>query len=252
MRITIRLYKRYDIDLLSLYHNSEFKFKESFKSAVRNYIRGTPQKIKIPEPQDDTFSYETIQFQLSFHPKEDQDVIRWIQNIKAGYKNSILKNMFRNSLCGIYYYYTMNVHRADEMLTLNQKSAEAATNDDKRDNKIKEVHKEEQEKRNVKDRLDDETKNSEDDHSEEIKEEYKDKTSNSDLKSKVTIPISNTEDQKIKENEPEEVDEVQKEPEFTEPLDNEKSNETVDIDDSYDEDENDSIFAIAGKMMQGF
>ena len=48
MRITIRLYKRYDIDLLSLYHNSEFKFKESFKSAVRNYIRGTPQKIKIP------------------------------------------------------------------------------------------------------------------------------------------------------------------------------------------------------------
>lgn len=262
MRITIRLYKRYDIDLLSLYHNSEFKFKESFKSAVRNYIRGTPQKIKIPEPQDDTFSYETIQFQLNFHPKEDQDVIMWIRNIKAGYKNSILKNMFRNSLCGIYYYYTMNVHRADEMLTLNQKSAEAATNDDKkdqniivddkRDNKIKEVHKEEQEKRDVNDKLDDETKNSEDDYSEEIKEEYKDKTSNSDIKSKVTIPISNTEDQKIKENEPEEVDEVQKEPEFTESLDNEKSNETVDIDDSYDEDENDSIFAIAGKMMQGF
>ena len=87
---------------------------------------------------------------------------------------------------------------------------------------------------------------------EKDKEEYKEKTSNSDIKSKVTIPISNTEDQKIKENEPEEVDEVQKEPEFTEPLDNEKSNETVDIDDSYDEDENDSIFAIAGKMMQGF
>ena len=170
--------------------------------------------------------------------------------------------MFRNSLCGIYYYYTMNVHRADEMLTLNQKSAEVATNDDKkdqniivddkRDNKIKEVHKEEQEKRDVNDKLDDETKNSEYDHSEEIKEEYKDKTSNSDIKSKVTIPISNTEDQKIKENEPGEVDEVQKEPEFTGPLDNEKSNETVDIDDSYDEDENDSIFAIAGKMMQGF
>ena len=98
MRVTIRLYKRYDIDLLSLYHNSEFKFKESFKSAVRNYIRGTPQKIQIPEPQDDTFSYETIQFQLNFHPKEDQDVIMWIRNIKAGYKNSILKNMFRNSL----------------------------------------------------------------------------------------------------------------------------------------------------------
>ena len=136
MRVTIRLYKRYDIDLLSLYHNSEFKFKESFKSAVRNYIRGTPQKIQIPEPQDDTFSYETIQFQLNFHPKEDQDVIMWIRNIKAGYKNSILKNMFRNSLCGIYYYYTMNVHRADEMLILNHKSAEAAANDDKKDQDI--------------------------------------------------------------------------------------------------------------------
>ena len=136
MRVTIRLYKRYDIDLLSLYHNSEFKFKESFKSAVRNYIRGTPQKIQIPEPQDDTFSYETIQFQLNFHPKEDQDVITWIRNIKAGYKNSILKNMFRNSLCGIYYYYTMNVHRADEMLILNHKSAEAAANDDKKDQDI--------------------------------------------------------------------------------------------------------------------
>lgn len=262
MRVTIRLYKRYDIDLLSLYHNSEFKFKESFKSAVRNYIRGTPQKIQIPEPQDDTFSYETIQFQLNFHPKEDQDVIMWIRNIKAGYKNSILKNMFRNSLCGIYYYYTMNVHRADEMLILNHKSAEAAANDDKKDqdiivddkkeNKIQEVNKEEQEKREVNDRLDDEAKNSEDDHSEEIKEEYKDKTSNSNIKGKITIPISNTKDQETKVNEPEEIDEIQKEPEFTEPQDNEISNETVDIDDSYDEDENDSIFAIAGKMMQGF
>ena len=95
-------------------------------------------------------------------------------------------------------------------------------------------------------------KKGEDDHSKEIKEEYKDKTSNSNIKEKTTIPISNTEDQETKVNEPEKVDEIQKEPEFTGPLDNEKSNETVDIDDSYDEDENDSIFAIAGKMMQGF
>ena len=85
-----------------------------------------------------------------------------------------------------------------------------------------------------------------------VKEEYKDKTSNSNIKGKITIPISNTKDQETKVNEPEEIDEIQKEPEFTEPQDNEISNETVDIDDSYDEDENDSIFAIAGKMMQGF
>lgn len=254
MRVTIRLYKRYDIDLLSLYHNSEFKFKEFFKSAVRNYIRGTPQKIQIPEPQDDTFSYETIQFQLNFHPKEDQDVIAWIRNIKAGYKNSILKNMFRNSLCGIYYYYTMNVHHADEMLMLNQKSAEIASNDDKSDQKIIVEEKENQknnqdepEKKEVKDEQ--EHKKKDENASEKTREQQENETPDFDIKTKVTIPISNTEERKIKEKE---IEENQEEVENRLSLDDEESNETVDIDDSYEENENDSIFAIAGKMMQGF
>lgn len=252
MRVTIRLYKRYDIDLLSLYHNSQFPFKVYFKSAIRNYIRGTPEKIKIPEPQDDQFSYETIQFQLNFHPEEDQDVIQWIRNIKAGYKNSILKNIFRNSLCGIYYYYTMNVHHAEEMKQLNQQIVnvkdDLKKSEDKKQQFIQEGSTKEDidvkesinEAKNVFDNLSkkESIKKDEDTSGIEKVEERIEPI----VETKITIPIRN-----------DKADESVAIENDTFPLEaeDEENNELNDIDDTSYDDEN-SIFDIAGKMMQGF
>lgn len=243
MRVTIRLYKRYDIDLLSLYHNSSFPFLKHFKSAIRNYIRGTPEKITIPEPQDDKFRYDTIQFQMYLHPVEDKDIIAWIRNIKAGYKNSILKNIFRNSLNGVYYYYIMNIHHADEMQRLNEKSATATI---AKSEKKKEETKEKSSKK------------------EQINEERsEEKISNNNAPKKTEIAKENDLELETQEEQIEEIetnDEIVNTKEETvekaissEP---ESSNDLTDINDSYeDEEENDvfdnNIFAIAGKMMQG-
>lgn len=119
-RLPIRIYKRYDIDLLALYHHPEFNFKKKFREAVSGYVSGKPVLIQIPEPADNEFKYETIQFQLCFHKKNDANVIRFIQNIKSGYRNSILKSIFRNSLQGVYFYYSTNIHHAEKMHRLNQ------------------------------------------------------------------------------------------------------------------------------------
>lgn len=235
MRVTIRLYKRYDIDLLSLYHNSAFPFQQHFKDAIRNYIRGTPKKIMIPEPQDDKFSYETIQFQMALDAKIDKDIIAWIRNIKNGYKNSILKNIFRNSLSGVYYYYIMNIHRADEMQRLNKKTISITeVTEPQRKEITKSIEKNEtpkiSEDINKKDVIDFEDKDTEDFKPTNEENEIFDTNSSSPE----IVPKENT-------------DAYYPEPE--------KSNDLTDINDSYENDDNDTfdndIFAIAGKMMQG-
>lgn len=230
MRVTIRLYKRYDIDLLSLYHNSAFPFQQHFKDAIRNYIRGTPKKIMIPEPQDDKFSYETIQFQMTLDAKIDKDIIAWIRNIKNGYKNSILKNIFRNSLSGVYYYYIMNIHHADEMQRLNKKTISVTeVEEEATEPQRKEITKI-PEGINKKDTIDLEDKDAEDFKPINGENEILD-TNSSSLE---TVPKENT-DAYYPESE--------------------KSNDLTDINDSYENDDNDTfdndIFAIAGKMMQG-
>ena len=119
MLVTIRLYKRYDIDLLTLYHHPDFCFKKKFRQAIQGYIREEPMKFSLPDPSDNTFPYETVAFQMNLKDEKD---LQFIKNIKSGYRNCILKNIFRNSLQGVYYYYCSKIHNAELMSTLNHQS----------------------------------------------------------------------------------------------------------------------------------
>ena len=101
MRVTIRLYKRHDLDLLALYYMQGFDFKKEFKRAILCYIHNTPVKNKIPE-SDNACVYSLpskIGFHIQINPddKEDAEILAFIRGITRGRRNSVLKHIFRNT-----------------------------------------------------------------------------------------------------------------------------------------------------------
>lgn len=100
MRVTIRLYKRHDLDLLALYYNEDYNFKENFKNAIRGYIHGRPVKNKIPVKEDMRSVYSLpskVSFHIPLKEDKDKDIIKYIRSITKGRRNNMLKNIFRNS-----------------------------------------------------------------------------------------------------------------------------------------------------------
>lgn len=99
MRITIRLYKRHDLDLLTLYCLEEYNFKEIFKESIRAYINNKPLKNTIPQAESEcVYKMPT---KVSFHihlNTNDKDLIKFVNSITKGRRNNILKNVFRNTL----------------------------------------------------------------------------------------------------------------------------------------------------------
>lgn len=125
MKVMIRLYKRYDIDLLSLYHNSGFKFKKEFKKSIRNYARKTQEMVPLPKPNiHDVFDYNTVAFQVVLNSQKDADVIAFIKSIKSGYRNCVLKNIFRNSLQGVYLFTCCDAQGIEESNCTERKVVE--------------------------------------------------------------------------------------------------------------------------------
>lgn len=99
MRVTIRLYKRHDLDLLALYFVENYDFKENFKKVIKGYIKGKPVKNQIPQ-SDNMKNVYSLPSKISFHiqlKEDDQDIMDFIQSITRGRRNSMLKNIFRNS-----------------------------------------------------------------------------------------------------------------------------------------------------------
>ena len=99
MRITIRIYKRHDLDLLALYCADSSKFKKEFKETLKKYIKNTPTKNLITETECKPVS--SLPTKASFHlllKEEDEDIKNWIKGITRGRRNNIMKNIYRNSL----------------------------------------------------------------------------------------------------------------------------------------------------------
>lgn len=100
MRITVRLYKRHDLDLLSLYYAENYDFKEEFKKALIAYIKGKPIKNKTL-PEGINKPIRSLPPKVSFHVdvknKKDMIIYDFLKGITKGRRNNIMKNIFRNT-----------------------------------------------------------------------------------------------------------------------------------------------------------
>lgn len=108
MNIMVRLYTRHDLDLIALKKNKYFDFNKCLKLAVIAWARGDNYSIPSPPTSTENVFFELKPVALHFTlGKNEEDVIEKLKNIKYGYRNSFLKNLFRYYMCSpelsIYY-----------------------------------------------------------------------------------------------------------------------------------------------------
>lgn len=100
MKLTIRIYKRHDLDLLYLRRQeSDLDFASAMKEALKSYVAGKPKKNKLPSgPCQSVQSMPTSsQLHLDLDDIEDAELIAWIRSITRGRRNNICKNIFRST-----------------------------------------------------------------------------------------------------------------------------------------------------------
>jgi hypothetical protein len=111
LKLTVRIYKRHDLDLLYLYkQESEFDFKEALKSSLKGHINNKPVKFDIPNGECRPVSTlpAVVQMHVMLDPSADKDILDWCKNITKGRRNNIIKNVFRNSFPPIEHPYKKN------------------------------------------------------------------------------------------------------------------------------------------------
>ena len=120
IRLTMRLYKRHDIDLLCIYMQPNHSLQHTIKRAVLAYING--ENIKLTYPCSSSLIADlpsTAQFHLylSSRSEDDLKIINFISNIPPGFKNSFLKNITR-------YYFSapVNFSFTNGVVNLNPKT----------------------------------------------------------------------------------------------------------------------------------
>lgn len=101
MRITLRIYKRHDPDLFAFYFASgkEYDIKENIKNSLKCYLTNNQTKQQIPDlicPALDDLPPK-INFHIQLKKEEDKEIIEWLNTIKKGRRNNLIKNIFRNS-----------------------------------------------------------------------------------------------------------------------------------------------------------
>lgn len=103
MQVPIRLYKRHDLDLIYLYNHKDFSLTKALKLALYGYVN--KEKFFINTPKDiqeitSNSNKKSIYFRLILNDETDKDIIEFISKMPSGYRNSMIKNLFRQYLNG--------------------------------------------------------------------------------------------------------------------------------------------------------
>lgn len=102
-KITIRLYKRHDMDLITLYKTPGFSLHKAIYSSLKAYINKNIYLIKMPKTTIDMTMYEFrshYQLCLSFDYKKDADILNWFKTLKPNMRTQAIKAVLRGCLIG--------------------------------------------------------------------------------------------------------------------------------------------------------
>lgn len=99
-RVTIRLHKRHDLDLITFMDTHQMDFKKAVYCALTAFAKGEVFIIKIPPRLEQPLhAKNTYMFTLRLNRNTDAAVIQMIEDIENGYKNCFIKNLLRLYLC---------------------------------------------------------------------------------------------------------------------------------------------------------
>ena len=99
MKKRVRLYRKIDADLITLYKHPRFSLQKAMLSSLRMWSKGECQRILLPEPYILHELPLNVEFTLNI-PDDDIETIAFLHGIPAGTRNDALKNMIRNFLAG--------------------------------------------------------------------------------------------------------------------------------------------------------
>ncbi len=100
MKITVRLYRQYDLDLIYMSHYDDFSVAKTAKACLQAYGSGNAFRIAPPvgilsSGSEDKTTYE---YHITLDEKKDASAIKLLRSVRERQKNSFIKNLMRGYL----------------------------------------------------------------------------------------------------------------------------------------------------------
>ena len=98
MRIKIRIYNPYDLDIIALTEAKNFSVANAMKQTLKYYAAGKRYFVEIPALTETLDSERYVKgFYVELDDTEDIQAINFIKSIPDGMRNAFMKNIFRAS-----------------------------------------------------------------------------------------------------------------------------------------------------------
>lgn len=98
MRIKIRIYNRYDLDIIALAEAKNFSVSNAMKETLKYYAAGKRYLIEIPILPETLENDRYMRgFYVELDDEKDKEAVNFIKSIPEGYRNAFMKNIFRAS-----------------------------------------------------------------------------------------------------------------------------------------------------------
>lgn len=102
MNVTLRLYKRHDLDLIPVVMSSSFRLTKQIKGAIRAYLNDESFRIPIESVAHVDSSKNVYLLHFCINREKEPDLFAFVTNLKSGKRNSALKNLLRYYLDTMY------------------------------------------------------------------------------------------------------------------------------------------------------
>lgn len=98
MRIKIRIYNPYDLDIIALAEAPNFSVANAMKQTLKYYAAGKRYLVEIPTLTEHLVNEQYVKgFYVELDDVADAQAVEFIKSIPDGLRNSFMKNIFRAS-----------------------------------------------------------------------------------------------------------------------------------------------------------
>ena len=98
MRIKIRIYNPYDLDIIALSEAPNFSVSNAMKQTLKYYAAGKRYLVEIPALTEQIKNENYAKgFYVELNDETDAQAVAFIKSIPEGYRNAFMKNIFRAS-----------------------------------------------------------------------------------------------------------------------------------------------------------
>ena len=95
MRIKIRIYNPYDLDIIALTEAPGFSVANAMKQTLKYYAAGKRYLVEIPTLTDTLVNEKYVKgFYVELDDEKDAQAVEFIKRIPDGLRNAFMKNIF--------------------------------------------------------------------------------------------------------------------------------------------------------------